>query len=104
MTTINATLPVNGFDGIRAGQIFERRLFGAAELTALVKIWRIRPGKIQDRGRHFGVEVLQFVEKRTPAPPAPAAAVTTPATTSTDYSQFDQDRMLSNRNDGPEGW
>jgi hypothetical protein len=62
--TIHAFLPVSGFDGIKAGEVYERALFTAEQLKALIRIWRIRPGTIRDRGHRQGTEILQFVERR----------------------------------------
>lgn len=61
--TINAKLPADGFQGIQAGEIYEARLFTADDVAALVKVWRMRPGTIQD-ARHRGVKVYQFIGPR----------------------------------------
>ena len=61
--TIRATLPRDGFSGIQSGEVYEARLFSADDIARLVKVWRMRPGTIQDAA-HRGVKVIQFIGPR----------------------------------------
>jgi len=56
-------MPADGIYGIKAGEIYERRLFTLDQLAVLRKLWKVRSGIIQDEGKHKGVEVLLFTKK-----------------------------------------
>jgi hypothetical protein len=59
---VSATLPADGLDGIRAGQVYERRLFSADQLAVLRELWSVRAGTVQD-GKYKGTEIVQFNRK-----------------------------------------
>jgi hypothetical protein len=68
-TTIMATLPTKGIENIQPGEIYERRLFTREDVSAQARIWKLREGKILDKGKHENIQVLQFVTRKA-APPA----------------------------------
>lgn len=63
METIKAIGPKTLAD-IKAGEIYEEKLFTSGMLSTLMVIWVIRRGTIQDPGPKQGVKVIQFVRER----------------------------------------